>query len=119
MGNKSGMLACTIERDADTGLFLGHCLTFDLMESGQTEQVAWERLKAAVKAHIEHCYTNYQPGLEVTASREEWSKYAKFLGENRESLVVEEIEIDLKPPLVGVEPIWVQKVSNVHAPAYV
>lgn len=113
--NKTSMLACIIGRDPETGLFLGHCLNYDLMESGSTPDEAWQKLKAVVKAHIEHCYTHYRKGLEVTASRQEWARFAELLKENKDSLTVEKIEIQLTAPLADEVPIWMQRVSNVES----
>ena len=46
---RTGMLQCSTSLDQETGLYIAHCLNFDLMESGKTPDEAWANLKASLK----------------------------------------------------------------------
>jgi predicted RNase H-like HicB family nuclease len=109
---RTGMLSCLMGKDAETGLFLGHCLNFDLVTSGKTEDEAWQNLKTIIKAHFEYCYANYPDGLRMSATVDEWKNFAHRLETGGQS-VVEKLEIELRPPLPEVEvPIWIQGVTG-------
>lgn len=107
------VLSCLTSRDEETGLFLSHCLTYDLMEFGKTPDEAWENLKLCIKHYIEQCYTNYPEGLSASASREEWTAYIEELKNTKIPLRIDEITLELKPPLPDYEfPIWMEGVSE-------
>ena len=50
-------------KDHQSDLWVGRCLDFGLVTSGKSDDAAWTNLKSVVKLHIEHCFTNDQPGL--------------------------------------------------------
>jgi hypothetical protein len=107
-------LSCLVERDEQTGMFIGHCLDYDLMETGKSDEEAWSNLKTVVKHHIEHCYSFYQNGLKKQAAREDWDRFYQYLQENGGQCQIEKIEIELRPPLPEQDiSIWIQGV--VHA----
>ena len=109
---KIGMLSCLMGWDEETKLHLAHCLNFDLMECGKTEDEAWGNLKAAVKQYIEHCYSNYPQGLAESGSREEWERFAESLKYNERPSRVETIQLELGQPFLAEDnnPIWMQGV---------
>ena len=105
---------CIVEKDADTGVFVSHCLNYDLMECGPTSDRAWENLKIVVKNHIEYCYTSYQPGLNRRAKEEDVDRFFRLLQENPGALVVDKIELHLKPPSLPEQemPLRILKVQS-------
>ena len=112
----SSFLCCLGERDTETGLFLYHCLDYDVVESGKTWEEAWQSLKQVLKAHMEYCYAHNPSGLLRGAKRSEWDKFGKVLEQtlrdNPSSILVESIEIEMQPPLpVDEIPIWIQGVT--------
>lgn len=110
---RTGMLQCSTCRDQETGLYISHCLNFDLMESGNTPDEAWGNLKAALKQYIEYCYTNYQEGMQVSADLGEWKNYAESLMRATQPPRIEVIHIELRPPLPEYEyPMWMQGVTG-------
>jgi len=56
-------IKCFLRPDNESGSWVGHCLDFDLVTSGKTEEIAWTHLKAVVKLHIEHCFTHDHSGV--------------------------------------------------------
>ena len=111
------MICCLGERDQETGLFLYHCLNFDLIESGTSWEDAWRNLKLVVKAHVEHCYARNPSGLLRAAARNEWEEFGEVLkrtlASDPQSVVVESIDIELKAPLPAEEiPLWIQGVNS-------
>src|SRR5580698_6724531 len=56
-------IKCLLHLDTDSGAWIGHCLDFDIVTSGRTEEMAWTHLKSVVKLHIEHCFTHDHDGL--------------------------------------------------------
>jgi hypothetical protein len=109
-----GMLSCLMGWDEETRLHLAHCLNFDLMECGRTEDEAWGNLKMAVKQYIEHCYSNYPEGLAEGATREEWERFADSLRRKDRPSRVDTIELELGQPFVAARdnPIWMQGVPT-------
>ena len=107
-----GVLSCLSFRDKETGMYLSHCLNFDIMECGKTEEEAWQNVKLAVKYYVEHCYTNYQQGLIETAPQEKWNEFAESVKYSNKLPRMETIEIELRPPLPEHEyPVWMQGVT--------
>ena len=111
---KIGMLSCLMGWDDETRLHLAHCLNFDLVECGKTDDEAWSNLKAAVKQYIEYCYSNYPEGLAEGASREEWERFAESLKYNDRPSRVETIDLELGQPYLAGDrsPIWMQGVPT-------
>jgi len=106
-----GVLSCLSSRDKETGMYLSHCLNFDIMECGKTEEEAWQNVKLAIKYYVEHCYTNYQEGLIETAPHEKWNEFAEAVKCSGRAPRMEQIEIELRPPLPEHEsPVWMQGV---------
>jgi predicted RNase H-like HicB family nuclease len=107
-------LSCLIERDKATGTYIGHCLNYDLMDSGKTPQEAWENLKFVMKSHIEFCYTHLQSGLKRTAKRRDWDRFFEAIQSDPSSVIAEKLELDLKPPTLPEQEmgIWIQKVLS-------
>jgi len=106
-----GVLSCLSFVDEETGFYISHCLNFDIMESGKTEEEAWQNVKLAVKYYIEHCYQNFQEGLVQEASREDWNHFAAATKQANKPPRMEAIEIELRPPLPENEvPVWMQGV---------
>lgn len=56
-------IRCLLNSDRESGVWVAHCLDFDIVTSGRDDTEAWERIKAVVKLHIEHCFTHDQDGL--------------------------------------------------------
>jgi hypothetical protein len=110
-------LSCVVKKDEDTGMFVGHCLNYDLMDSGKTPQKAWENLRFVVKSHIEFCYTHHQSGLKRTATQRDWDRFFEAMQQAIESdpscIHFEKLELDLKPPTLPEHEmgIWIQKVQ--------
>jgi predicted RNase H-like HicB family nuclease len=110
------LFACLTWKDRESGVFISHCLNYDLKQCGDTYEEAWQNLKTAMKHHIEHCWSRYPAGLQRRASKEEWQKFyqslQKALQENPKGIVVEEMKIDPLPPLPELEiPVWIQGVK--------
>jgi len=118
---RPGILCCLTTFDGESQRYMCHCLNHDIVECGVTAQEAWENLKTAVKYFIEYTYTNNPEGLKVSAEPEEWRDFFKALKDNGGQFSnVEEIILDLKPPLFDTS-IWIQgvredgpTVSHVH-----
>lgn len=107
------LLTCLAGQDTETGQHICHCLNFDIIEFGKTEDEAWENLKVSVKAYIEYCYTNYREGLAKSAAAEEWARFAELLKTGLRPERVDQIVIELKPPLPEtMAPIWMQGVTS-------
>lgn len=120
MGNQSQErfygIACLTWRDKDTGVFISHCLNYDLMQCGDTMDEAWLNLKAAMKHHIEYCWSRYPNGLRRQANKDSWQRFysglQKAIQENPTGIVVEKMDIDPLPPLPECEiPVWIQGVN--------
>lgn len=106
-------LAVLTQKDEDSGAFVAHCLNYDLMECGNTPEIAWQNIKIVIKAQVEHCYTYDKAGLQRVAKQEEWDKFYEAVQKYPNSVKVEQIQIELKPPLPEHEiPIWIQKVNR-------
>jgi len=116
-GPRQNMLSCLISVDEETKLHIAHCLNFDLVECGQSEEEAWANLKKTVKQFVEYSYSNHQKGLSMSAEPEEWAEFAEVLKHSTQPPKVDKIDFDLKPPLPGFSaPIWMQGVSEDGTP---
>ena len=92
-------LSCLLWRDQDTQMFVGHCLNFDVMESGPSVEVAWDRLKKVLKDHIEYCYTFNREGLRRVAPQKDWDRFFKIVQRDPKQLTrVEKLELELREP---------------------
>lgn len=108
-------LSCLTYLDESTGVFISHCLNYDLMDCGPTCDVAWQNLKIVMKNHIEFCYTNYPEGLmRKPARREKWDIFFNALRANPKDLIVEKMELELKPPSLPERELefWIQRVQS-------
>jgi predicted RNase H-like HicB family nuclease len=56
-------IRCLLNSDPASGRWVAHCLDFDLVTSGKTDEAAWTNIKAVVKLHIEHCFTHDNDGM--------------------------------------------------------
>jgi len=92
-------LPCIIERDTETSLFVGHCLTYDLVSTSKVFREAIDNLKALIKLHIEYSYTHYKEGLTVTADDADWQRWRDMVnsGQLLQS-TVEPIEVSFNEP---------------------
>ena len=108
-------ISCLIEQDPQTGVFIGHCLDFNLMEFGPSPENAWYNLKVVIKNHIEFCYAKYRDGLLDQADKESWDKFYSCLKKDPENYRVEQIEIEVAEPLPEQEvPVWMQVAGLPH-----
>jgi hypothetical protein len=108
-------ISCLIEQDSQTGVFIGHCLDFNLMECGPNPEDAWYNLKVVIKNHIEFCYAKYREGLLDQADKAAWDKFYCSLKRNPQDSRVEQIEIEVAEPLPEQEvPVWMQIAGLPH-----
>ena len=107
-------LFCLVWKDEKIGVFVSHCLNYDLMECGPTADVAWDNLKFVMKNHVEYCYTSYQQGLKRKAGKKDWDRFFHLLERNPGSLTVDKIELELKPPSLPEQELefWIQRVQS-------
>jgi hypothetical protein len=103
-------LSCLVHRDEDTGVFIGHCLNYDVMEVGKTDEEAWLNLKCVVKHHIEYCVSNYPDGLKRQADEKRWDEFYRALKANPNGVRVDTIELELSPPSMpeSDRSLWIQ-----------
>ena len=92
------LLPCLIEKNYETDLFVGHCLTFDLVATGKTSKEADKNLNNLIKHHIEYCYTHYREGFKVTADREDWEHFKKTVNEKKLTSRIEVINVSFVEP---------------------
>lgn len=113
-------LHIAVRQDKDSGAFVAHCLTLDLMECGNTPESAWQNLKGVIKAHLEYCYTHNQQGQERSAAQEDWDRYYESIRRNPEDVRVEQIQIELRPPTAEREiPLWILRMDSSHEATYI
>jgi len=71
-------LSCLLSHDKLTGLWVNHCLDFDLVTSGTSEDLAWGSMKTVLQAHIESCLSdNFTQGLSMKAGIDAWVTFAQ------------------------------------------
>ncbi|HLJ88764.1 MAG TPA: hypothetical protein VKZ53_18240 [Candidatus Angelobacter sp.] len=71
-------LSCLLSHDRQTGLWVNHCLDFDLVTSGISEDQAWNSMKAVLQAHIESCLAdNFIDGFSKRANIDAWVAFAQ------------------------------------------
>lgn len=79
-------------------MYVGHCLNYDLMESGPDSDVTWVRLKNVLKNHIEYCYTAHREGLRRAANQDSWDRFFTLVKNNPNGLKVEKLDLELREP---------------------
>ena len=93
-------LTCLIERDDATNLYVGHCLTFDLVSTSRVSwKEAWSNLLILIKRHIEYSYTHHRAGFFVSADDSDWTRLQNLLESGK--LIqggLERIEVTLNEP---------------------
>jgi hypothetical protein len=91
-------LSCLVFQDQQTKMYVGHCLNYDLMDSGPSPEVAWQRLKNVLKNHIEYCYTSHKEGLRRAAKQKSWDEFFTLVKNNPGQLKVEKLDLELREP---------------------
>jgi hypothetical protein len=107
------VLRCLLQHDQETGRWNGHCLDLDLATSGETSEVAWKNLRAVVRLHIEHCFTNWQEGLKFCASDSEIAVFEALKA--KQPVRSEIIQLNLVPPKdrrPSMPALWIQAVED-------
>lgn len=100
-------LSCVLFEDKETKRWVGHCLDFDLATSGRDEDTAWLNLKAIVRTHVEHCFTNWQEGLMRRKAPEEFFAVLAALKEVQTEYRSDKISFTLVPPKMDSVPsLW-------------
>ena len=109
------MVKCLLSHDRSTGLWIGHCLDFDIITSAPTEEKVWEALKHVVVVHIESCLADDFPeGLAKIAPPEAW---IAFIDEFMSSVTRNElIEFKLKRKN-QTQSVWLRGVGIESLPA--
>jgi hypothetical protein len=101
----TGIWQCSVQRDEETGLFIGHCLNLHVKVAGRDPNEARASLKRILKTHFEYCYENDPEGLKPTARQKdftEWSlAFERAVKENPDSIHFEEIILNLRVPKVA------------------
>jgi hypothetical protein len=101
----AGIWQCSVQRDEETSLYIGHCLNLHVKVAGRDSKEAWVSLKRVVKSHFEYCYENDRDGLRPTAKPldfAEWSRaFEKAFKEDPNSVHFEEIVLELRVPKVA------------------
>ncbi|MGA8159356.1 MAG: hypothetical protein WCB76_01045, partial [Acidobacteriaceae bacterium] len=83
-------------KDANTQVYISHCLNHDLMECGKTSEEAWENLKTVIKRNLE----NPSPGLMGRQAKKEcWDAFGEAIQRDPSNLKMEIIEIQVSAPL--------------------
>ena len=74
------LIKCLLSRDPATGLWISHCLDFDIVTSAPTESESWDSMKRVLRSHIESCVSDgYVDGLTKQASVEYWREFADLV----------------------------------------
>jgi predicted RNase H-like HicB family nuclease len=106
------VLSCILSQDAETKLWLGHCLDFDLVTSAKTQDGAWQNLKSVITTHVEHCFTHHKDGLKFRASKDEWNLFGTL--KNKQPMLRQE-KITLRlvaPPAEQMPAFWIAGVES-------
>jgi predicted RNase H-like HicB family nuclease len=107
------VLRCLLQIDTETGRWNGHCLDLDLATSGKDAEEAWKNLRAVVRLHVEHSFTNWQQGLKFRANDDEIAVFEALKAKQR--VRSEKITFNLVPPKdhgQGVSPLWIEAVED-------
>lgn len=71
-------LSCLLSHDKQTGLWVNHCLDFDLVTSGTSEDQAWSAMKSILQSHVESCFQDgFVDGLSHKAGVDSWIAFAE------------------------------------------
>lgn len=101
----AGIWQCSVQRNEETGLFIGHCLNLHVKVAGRNVKETWTSLARVVKTHYEYCYEKDRDGLVLTAPQSDfhhWSAaFEKALRENPQSIHFQEIVLNLRLPKVA------------------
>ena len=74
------LIKCLLSQDLKTGLWISHCLDFDLVTSAPTEAESWAAMKNVIRAHVESCVKDgFEAGLSKQASIEHWREFADLV----------------------------------------
>jgi hypothetical protein len=74
------LIKCLLSQDQETGLWISHCLDFDIITSGSTESESWDAMKKVLRAHIESCIKDgFEAGLSRQAPVEYWREFADLV----------------------------------------
>jgi hypothetical protein len=88
-------LNCLLSHDKQANLWVSHCLDFDLVTSGASEDEAWDAMKRVAKSHIESCFRDsFAKGLSRRAESSVWAEYVNQVHAGR--LRSDLISLDLK-----------------------
>lgn len=69
-------LLCLMSHDPGTTLWINHCLNFDIVTSGTSEEDAWQGMKRVLKSHVESCVAdNFVAGLSKKADADAWRAF--------------------------------------------
>jgi hypothetical protein len=64
---------CLTFHDQSTNLWINHCLDFDIVTSGMSEEDAWSGIKQALKSHVENCVgDDFMSGVSTRGNAEKW-----------------------------------------------
>lgn len=107
------IFSCLLGPDDETGRWVAHCLDFDLVTSGKTEDDAWKHLLRIVKMHVEHCFTHRPEGLTQKADPADWALFTD-LKKRTEFIRSEKISLTLIPPPDddSLDFFWIQGVET-------
>jgi hypothetical protein len=107
-----GVLSCLLTQDEETKLWLGHCLDFNLVTSGKSPDGAWTNLRAVIKTHVEHCFTNHRDGLGFRAGSQDWRLFDE-LKKKQPMMRTEKITLRLVAPETEQIPaFWMQAAES-------
>jgi len=74
------LIMCLLSHDPQTGMWISHCLDFDIVTSAPTEGESWNAMKNVLRTHIESCVAdNFEAGLSRRASVEHWREFANLV----------------------------------------
>jgi hypothetical protein len=115
--NLAKIFKCLLGQDDETGLWVAHCLDFDLATSGKTEDEVWKRLLRVVKMHVEHSYAQRPIGLTHKADPDQWELFEKLKRLRKEPIRTEKISLTLipNPSKDKEEFFWIQGIDAVSS----
>jgi hypothetical protein len=104
----AGLWSCSIKKDKETGLFIGHCLDLHVKVAGRDEKEAWCSLHRVMKAHYEYCYEFDQEGLNLSAPMDDWNELKKALqdaikSKNTDRIMFGEVHLSLRAPRIPTQ----------------
>lgn len=100
---------CLTLYDQLTNLWISHCLDFNIVTSGMSEEDAWSGMKLALKAHVESCVADNSHSS--VYRRADTDKWRIFIDQALASGVRSElIEFDLKSDIWAPD-LWLKGVQ--------